>query len=270
MVAQCNEQVKEQFASPHFHLHLHSAASLKSLATSDDQGQEMSPQLGVVVRSVLVGVPSGSQDHINLDSRLQSLLPKSKALQFVQTELFCRTIDESILEDIPTGPRMEDARFGRSTAVVFGGRILQSPSVALLVVEEPRVVVSFVKIFEDRGEDLGYFVRQLDPSCEAFVALATESGSKVGRCGEDVLMAGKQALVNTHHQCDDGASEIVCHRRTFQTLLHLHPRLVTKRSLGRLDRLARTIHRAMGPLEHLGLSREGSELVKERRGDKRA
>ena len=37
------------------------------------------------------------------------------------------------------------------------GRVFQFPSIAAFVVEETRIVVAFVEIFEDGGKDLGKF-----------------------------------------------------------------------------------------------------------------
>lgn len=39
VVAHGHKQVKEQFAASSFHLSLHGAAALESLATADDQGE---------------------------------------------------------------------------------------------------------------------------------------------------------------------------------------------------------------------------------------
>lgn len=48
-----------------------------------------------------------------------------------------------------------------SPAVVFRS-ILQFPSVAAFVMQQARIVVAFVEVFEDRGEDLRDLFRQID------------------------------------------------------------------------------------------------------------
>lgn len=48
-----------------------------------------------------------------------------------------------------------------SPAVVFR-RILQFPGVAAFVMHQARIVVAFVEVFEDGGEDLRDLFRQID------------------------------------------------------------------------------------------------------------
>ena len=76
----------------------------------------MRAQFGILVGSVIVGIPSRSQDHIDLDSRLQTLFPKSKALQFVQAEFLGSAVDDGILEEDPAHSVVVDCRLYGSTA----------------------------------------------------------------------------------------------------------------------------------------------------------
>ena len=229
----------------------------------------MRAQLGVLIRSVIVCVPSRSKDHIDLDSRLQTLLAQGQALQFIQTELFGGTVDDAVLQEDSAHSAVVDCRLDRASTIVFSRGILQLPLVALLVVEEAGVVISFVEVFEYRGENFGFFVRQFYPFRDALVKLTFESGGEEGRQGEDVLVACEQALVASYDQCDDrtcqGAMRSVrarlskrkevimpSKRWAVHRLLQLQLRGISaKRSLARLRSLARAIPRVERSLEHV-------------------
>ena len=155
MVAHRHKKIKEQFASTDFHLHLHGSAALESLATSDNQCQKVRSQSGVLVGGVIVCIPSGPEDHIDRDSHLQTLFPESQALQFIEAELFGAAVDDGVFEENSAHSVVIDCRLYRSTALTVRG-VLQLPGVAPLVVEESGIVVSFVEVFEDRGEDFGF------------------------------------------------------------------------------------------------------------------
>lgn len=62
MVAQSHEQVKEELAAAVVHLELHRAAALEGGAAADDEGEVVSPQLGVRVGRVGVGEAGRGQD----------------------------------------------------------------------------------------------------------------------------------------------------------------------------------------------------------------
>ena len=80
------KEIEKQFAAADFHLVLHGSASLENLARSDNQCQKVRTQFGILVRSVFICIPCRPEDGINRDSCLQSLFPKSQALQFVEAE----------------------------------------------------------------------------------------------------------------------------------------------------------------------------------------
>jgi len=108
-------------------------------------------------------------------------------------------------------------------------------------VQQAWVVVTLVQVFEDAGEYLGFFVRQIHLLHVGFEELAFQRSTEEGGQRQDILMSSKDSLITTHNQGDYGAGEMVSHRRTVEPLSHLHLRLITKRLLDRLDRLARTI-----------------------------
>lgn len=164
MVAHRHKKIKEQFAATDFHLHLHGSAPLESLATSDNQRQKVRSQSGVLVGGVFVCIPSGPEDHINRDSRLQTLLPERQALQFIEAELFGAAVDDGVFEENSAHSVVVDCRLYRSTALTIQG-VLQLPGVAPLVVEESGIVVSFVEVFEDRGEDFGFSGGRVSTGC---------------------------------------------------------------------------------------------------------
>lgn len=120
----------------------------------------MSAKSRVRVRSVVVSKASRSDDHINLNSRLKTLFPKSEALQLVQTEFLSSAVNNGVFEQDPSNSRVVDCRLDGSTAaiVVWVLGVLELPRVATLVVQQAWVIVSLVEVFEDTGKDLGLSV----------------------------------------------------------------------------------------------------------------
>jgi hypothetical protein len=118
VIAHGHKQVEEQFASM-LHFLLHGSTPLKSLATSDDESKVMSAESRFRVRRVLVRVPSRSQDHVDLDSGLKTLFPKSQALQFLQAILVGSAVDDGVPENITTHVGDVDCRSAVSAATIF-------------------------------------------------------------------------------------------------------------------------------------------------------
>lgn len=81
---------------------------------------------------------------------------------------------------------------------------LQLPRVLPLIVDEARVVVAFVEILEDRGEDLGLFVRQRDALRRCFHELSAAGGLEEGRYAEDVFVGGEEPLFAADDEGYDG------------------------------------------------------------------
>ena len=99
MVAKCDEQIKEKFTAT-LHFRLHGSAPLKCLATSDDQGEIMSAEPRVRVRRVVIRIPSTTKNCSDLDSTLQTLFPKSKALEFLETVLLRGAVYDCVLQKV--------------------------------------------------------------------------------------------------------------------------------------------------------------------------
>ena len=102
MITQRHKQIKEKFPTT-FHLRLHGSASLKRLATSNNQGQVMSAEPRVRVRRVVIRIPRAAQDRRDLDSALQTLLPESKALELLEAVLLCRAVYDRVLQEVFSG-----------------------------------------------------------------------------------------------------------------------------------------------------------------------
>ncbi len=104
------------------------------------------------------------------------------------------------------------------------------------------------------------------------IELAFKSSSEEGAQAQYILVGCEYTLLRSHQQGDDGAGKrtilthqpllLSCmlfleriisppHRRAVQALLHLQLRMLTKRLLARLGRLARPILRVERASEHL-------------------
>ena len=82
--------------------------------------------------------------------------------------------------------------------------VFKLPCVFSLVVEETGVVVAFVEVFEDGGEDLGDFFGEGDAFGGGLEELAAADCGEEGRCGEDVFVGGEETLFGADTECDDG------------------------------------------------------------------
>ena len=81
---------------------------------------------------------------------------------------------------------------GSNSRVVI--RVLELPGVAAFVVVEARVVVAFVEVFEDGGEDFRLFFGHVDAAGMCFAELAAAGGSEERREAEDIFVGGEEAL----------------------------------------------------------------------------
>ena len=70
VVAQCHEEIKEELGSAIEHFKLHGAAALESAAGADDESQVVSSELGVIIRSVGIGISGRGQNSAALNPRL--------------------------------------------------------------------------------------------------------------------------------------------------------------------------------------------------------
>jgi hypothetical protein len=74
-------------------------------------------------------------------------------------------------------------------------------------VQQPRVIVPFVEVFENGGEDLGDLLRQVDPLRTRFEELATADGGEEWGCGKDVFVGGEGPLLRSDAERDDGRGQ---------------------------------------------------------------
>ena len=207
VVAQGDEQVEEELAAAVVHLELHRATALEGGAATDDEGEVVGPQLGVGVGRVGVGVARRRQNGAALDAGLQPLLAQGDALQLLEPVLVRHAVNDRVLEQGPAGVLVVDSRLDGAAAAV--GRLLDLPRVAALAVHEARVVVALVHVLEDRGEDLGGFVRQGDALGRGLDVLALQDVREVWRVAEDVLVSGEDSLLVADYERDDGADTTV-------------------------------------------------------------
>lgn len=69
--------------------------------------------------------------------------------------------------------------------------------------EQAGIVIAFVKVFEDGGEDFGDFFGEVDSFGGGFEELATADGGEEGGGGEDVFVGGEEALGGADAESDD-------------------------------------------------------------------
>ena len=189
-----DKKIKEQLPAP-LHLHLHRAAPLERAPTPDDQGQVMRPQLRIAVRRVRIREPRTRQDRRALDPALQTLLPQRDPFEFIQPVFLGGAVDQRVLEELLAGGVAVDCALdGAPTGhgVLVGG--LELPAVLTLVVQQAWVVVAFVEVFEDGGEDLGGFVREGDAFGDGFEEAGADYGGEEGGERKDIFVGGEEAL----------------------------------------------------------------------------
>ncbi len=163
----------------------------------------MGPELGVALGRVGVGVPRARQYGAALDAGLQSLLAQREPLELVEPVALRGAVDQGVLEQRLPAARVVDGRF----RVVLGGHF-ELPGVAALVVQEARVVVAFVEVLEDGGEDFGALFGEGDALGGGLEELAAADGGEEGGGGEDVLVGGEEALLGADAEGDDGGGQV--------------------------------------------------------------
>lgn len=215
VVAHSHKEIKEQFAA-NLHLHLHRAAALERPPAADDQSKVMSAEAGVIVRRVLVGVPSAAQDGADLDATLQALLAQSEPFELIETVTLCCTVYGRVTEDNVSHARVKECRLDVSATTVKVFRVgirrldraLEQPSVPAFIVDKPGIVVALVQILEDTGEDFGFFVWQIDATRVRLEELASQRRREERRVVQYVFVCCEQSLVWSNHECDYGAGEV--------------------------------------------------------------
>lgn len=154
MIAHSNKQIEVELM-PHLHLELHSSALLEDPPTSHNHSEVMSAESRLGIRGMVVGKPSRSQDHVDWDPTLKTLLAESEVLEFAQPVLLGCAVDHRVPEDDVVDASVVDCRLTRPAATGFGGVcVLETPGVSTLVVEETREVVTLVQELENAREYL--------------------------------------------------------------------------------------------------------------------
>lgn len=85
--------------------------------------------------------------------------------------------------------------------------VFKLPRVFSFIVKEPWVVITLVKIFQHRRQDLRLLFWQVNTFCMRFKELSSTSGLEERRLTEDVFVSGKEALLGTDTERDDGRGQ---------------------------------------------------------------
>lgn len=90
--------------------------------------------------------------------------------------------------------------FGSTVAVAI---IFEIPAAALFVVFQTRVVVAFVKVFEDGGEDFGFLIRKVNSFVGWFEELTAAGSLEPWRVGKNIFMCCEEALLTADRDGND-------------------------------------------------------------------
>ena len=82
--------------------------------------------------------------------------------------------------------------------------VFKLPCVFALVVQETGVVVAFVEVFENGGEDLGDLFGEGDSFGGGLEELATNDCGEEGGSGEDIFVGGEEPLFGADAEGNDG------------------------------------------------------------------
>lgn len=83
------------------------------------------------------------------------------------------------------------------------------------------VVVAFVEVFEDGGEDFGELFGQVDSFGGGLEELAAADGGEEGGVGEDVFVGCEEPLLGAHAEGDDGRGQVAGSRVMISKLLEM-------------------------------------------------
>ena len=122
----------------------------------DNQRQIMGSQLRVRLRRIRITIPSTRDNRAHGDPTHQALLLQCQLAETRQLIPQCRAIDQAILQNIT--PQQGRSMIKRRLNLLSILALLQLVGVLPLVEDEAWVVVPFVKVLEDRAEDLGGLV----------------------------------------------------------------------------------------------------------------
>lgn len=82
--------------------------------------------------------------------------------------------------------------------------VFNLPDVPPFVVEQFGIIVSLVQVLENRRENFWMFVGQIDSSCVALEELLSACGFEEWGSSYDIFVAGKDSLLVTNADGDNG------------------------------------------------------------------
>lgn len=130
----------------------------------------------------------------------KTLLPQRQFLQVLKAVLLGSTVYDSVLEEIAIDAAVIDRAF--DSGLLLAARGLKLPRVSSLILNQTRVVIALVEVFQDRTEDLGLLVRKRDLFDSIHVSGA-KGVVEERAAAEDIFMSGEEALLGTDDQCHD-------------------------------------------------------------------
>ena len=136
------------------------------------------------------------------------MLPEREPLELEQAVPFRGAVDQCILQQRLSVARVVDGRFRHGIVVRRLRCHFELPGVLALVVQEAGVVVAFVEVFEDGGEDFWELFRQVDSFGGGLEELTAADGGEEWGVGEDVFVGCEEALLCADAEGDDGRGQV--------------------------------------------------------------
>ena len=164
----------------------------------------MCPQLRIALGRIGIRVPRTRKYSTALDARLQPLLAQRQPLQLVQPVSLGRAVHQRVFQQHLSACQVVDRRF----RTAFSRSRFELPRISALVVQQAWVVVAFVEVFEDGGEDFGDLFGQVDSFGGGFEELAPADGGEEGGGGQDVFVRCEEALLDADAEGDDGRGQV--------------------------------------------------------------
>ena len=112
-------------------------------------------------------------------------------------------VNDRIFQHHDRNPVHVDGALRRPGCIRASG-VFQRPAASPLVKLEPRVVVAFVEIFENRRKDFGLVLGQIN-AFGRLKELRSAKLSKVRAVAKDVFVGGEESLLAADAERDDGA-----------------------------------------------------------------
>lgn len=133
----------------------------------------------------------------------EALLPQRDSLEFLEPVSISSAIDDCVLEKVAIGSMVIDGRL--SATIIL--KLFDLPRVSLLVVDQARIVVPFVHVLQDGGEDFRFLISQVDALVVRRVCIhvhVRQVALEPRRCTQDIFVGGEDALVSSDNEGDNG------------------------------------------------------------------